>query len=286
MRTTTTTFHAVLITAMATAAVASPPAPQPGPAGRLAAQGPGLAISVEELRDEVRDSRRSGDMARVAATLTADGLERIVTALADQKRLAGEARRRGIDRLPEVSREIESVTNALLADALEGQVRAQAEVSAAAVRAFYEANADQFRTPGRRKARHIVVATEAEAREALQAVRAGASFATVASQRNVDSTRKTGGDLGWVPRGLMVSVFENLLFGTPAGEVGGPVHTSQGWHVVLVEDVDPGTLPELPLIEDTVIETMKRQAFADVRARLRADQPVSIDRAVVEELLK
>ena len=286
MRATTMTIQAVMIATMASAALAGPAAPQPGGPGRPAAQGPGLAISMDELRDEVRDSRRSGDMARVAATLTADGLERIVTALADQKRLAAEARRRGIDRLPEVAREIESVTSALLADALEGQVRAQAEVSADAVRAYYEANADQFRTPGRRKARHIVVATEAEARDALAAVRGGARFAAVAGERNVDTTKKTGGDLGWVPRGLMVSVFEDLLFATERGQVGGPVRTSQGWHVVLVEDIDPGTLPELALIEDTVIEAMKRQAFANVKARLRADQPVSIDRGAVEELLK
>lgn len=89
-------------------------------------------------------------------------------------------------------------------------------------------------------ARHILLATRDAAEQALADIRAGAEFAEVARQRSIDSdTAPNGGDLGWLPRGYMPEEFDEVAFSLQPGEVGGPVQTIYGWHVIQVLERDP-----------------------------------------------
>lgn len=51
------------------------------------------------------------------------------------------------------------------------------------------------------------------------------------------STAKKGGSLGWVPRGQMVTEFENALFAMKKDEVSGLVQTKYGFHIIKTEDI-------------------------------------------------
>ncbi len=64
-----------------------------------------------------------------------------------------------------------------------------------------------------------------------------AKFEKVARTRSEDpSAAKNGGDLGYFTALQMVYPFENIVFTTPVGEIGGPVRTQYGYHVVKVTD--------------------------------------------------
>ncbi|WP_018344500.1 peptidylprolyl isomerase [Cytophaga aurantiaca] len=96
------------------------------------------------------------------------------------------------------------------------------------------------------KAYHILLSapnkTETEfeeadklAQEIITKINAGESFAVLAKKYGCDGTAKTGGELDWFERGVMVKPFEDACF---AAELNTPfaVRTQWGVHVVKVTD--------------------------------------------------
>lgn len=84
-------------------------------------------------------------------------------------------------------------------------------------------------------ARHILVATEAEANKVEAALKAGGNFAELAKQYSTDTSNKDqGGDLGWFPKGTMLPEFESAAFKMKIGEISQPVKTTYGYHIIQV----------------------------------------------------
>lgn len=129
------------------------------------------------------------------------------------------------------------------------------------------------------RASHILVATEAEAREVRAQLDAGADFAALAAKLSLDSgSAAQGGDLGWFTRERMVPEFAAAAFATPAGSLAGPVETQFGWHVLRVT----GTRAERPFdeVRERVAEDLRDRIAGEVLDELRrqavvvrADQP-------------
>ncbi len=83
-------------------------------------------------------------------------------------------------------------------------------------------------------ARHILVETEAAAHEVLTRLGNGEDFAALAASTSQDvTTREQGGDLGWFVEGeLLEPVLTQVAFSLNAGEIGGPVATRLGYHII------------------------------------------------------
>lgn len=86
------------------------------------------------------------------------------------------------------------------------------------------------------RARHILVRTEAEARELVERLNRGGDFATLARSHSIGPSKRNGGDLGYFRKGMMVAPFEEAAFALDIGEVSEPIKTQFGWHVIKVED--------------------------------------------------
>lgn len=88
-------------------------------------------------------------------------------------------------------------------------------------------------------ASHILVKTEAEAKELLERIKKGESFEGLARQKSMCPSGKNGGSLGWFGKGMMVPEFESVCFSTSAkkGEVVGPVKTQFGYHLIKINDM-------------------------------------------------
>ncbi len=121
-------------------------------------------------------------------------------------------------------------------------------------------------------ARHIVVATEEEARQILGQLQAGADFATLARTYSQDvSTRDLGGDLGFFPQGVLTSKeVEATAFALQPGQLSDVIQSDLGYHIVqVVERVpDQEISPEnLRLLRDQAVRQWLDQlkASADIQ---------------------
>jgi len=146
------------------------------------------------------------------------------------------------------------------------QFLSQVKLDDAKVKAYYEANPEQFRTPERVKVEYVVLSADAiaaqesvsaqevrqqwesaygpklrekeEARKKAQAIAAAVrknpeSFAEVAKKESQDpGSRDSGGDLGFSPRGALVKPYEDAVFRMREGEISDVVESQFGFHII------------------------------------------------------
>ena len=118
-------------------------------------------------------------------------------------------------------------------------------------------------------ARHILLASEAEAKSVIAQLDKGADFAALAKQYSTDPNAQSGGDLGYFGHADMVPEFAAAAFSLPVGEyTKTPVKTEFGWHVIKVEDRRLGKPP----------------SFEDAREELSQDLAHDIIEAKLQEL--
>jgi parvulin-like peptidyl-prolyl isomerase len=79
---------------------------------------------------------------------------------------------------------------------------------------------------------HILVTKESVAKEVLDKLAKGESFGKIAEQYSIDGSRKRGGDLGYIGRGVMVREFEKAAFDLQKGQTSGIVRTRFGYHII------------------------------------------------------
>ncbi len=121
---------------------------------------------------------------------------------------------------------------------------------AAVLKALYDADSNAFSSTEERRARHILISFGADKSAALKKAQevkakldAKADFAALAGEFSDDpGSKATGGDLGWVRKGLMTPKFEESLFGLAKDQVSEPIETEFGWHLIQVQEVKPAVV--------------------------------------------
>jgi parvulin-like peptidyl-prolyl isomerase len=106
--------------------------------------------------------------------------------------------------------------------------------------------------------RQILVSEQATADDIQQQVEGGADFAALAAENSLDAaTKDGGGDLGWVPKGVLDASTEELLF---ALEVGGITTIPVPSGVLVIEMLEKD---DDHAVEEDQIEPLAGRAFAD-----------------------
>lgn len=100
-----------------------------------------------------------------------------------------------------------------------------------AVTAYIPSKMEQIRL------RHILVGSEAEARQVLRQIRSNEDFARLAKEHSLDmGTRDNGGDLGYYPRGILSPEIEKVAFNLVIGQISDVIQTAFGYHIIQVTD--------------------------------------------------
>lgn len=192
----------------------------------------GNAITLAELQREVerlpaasRDYLRSPERRR-----------RFVENLVVNDLLYAEGRRAGYDRDPEIERKVEELRKRLVIQRVMRRYRTPPDIPEAEIETYYRRHPLLFSST-RVRASHILVKSEAEAKQLADELRAHPErFAEFARKYSVDrATARKGGDLGTFGPGRMVPEFEEVAFALEPGEVSGPVKTRYGYHIIKVE---------------------------------------------------
>ena len=118
-------------------------------------------------------------------------------------------------------------------------------------------------------------AAKKKAQAAIDRVRAGEDFATLANELTEDaSTKTTGGMLGWLEPATLDPAWESVVFGMDKGDVRGPISGAKGLYVLYANDLKRNTLAPL--------DKMKEQLASE----LRRTQLAKLTRTWIEELRK
>ena len=118
-------------------------------------------------------------------------------------------------------------------------------------------------------ARHILVATEGEAKDIETQLKNGADFAKLAKDKSKDPGAAEGGDLGYFTKEQMVPEFADAAFKLDKGQISDPVKTQFGWHIIQVLDKRTKPTPSYDQVKSQLENYVARRAQADLVDNLR-----------------
>ena len=161
----------------------------------------------------------------------------------------------------------------------------------AQLRAAYAGSMDNFRTPERVSARHILVMTQgkpdgdkaklkAKAEDLLKQLKGGADFAELAKKSSDDTgSAVNGGVLAPFVRGQMVPEFEKYAFSGKISDISPIVETNFGYHIIQVTGKEPAKVKPFDEVKDTIAKQLKQQTVNDKVQKTADEARVALAKA-------
>jgi parvulin-like peptidyl-prolyl isomerase len=140
------------------------------------------------------------------------------------------------------------------------KVTAGATVSDQDVAAYYKKNKAQYVQPESRDVRHILVKKKALADQIYQQLLNGANFATLAKKYSTDPSSKNSGGKLSISKGRQVPEFDKVAFKLKTHEIGKPVKTTYGWHVIqALTPIKPQSVTKLSEVKTAIKQQLLGQ---------------------------
>src|SRR4029077_6385477 len=257
-------FDARLLSAVALAAfLVAPLGSRAQESDPVVARANGVDIRQSDLAMAERDIGRA--MPQMGPEQKRDYL---ITYLADVIILAQAADQQQLANRNEVKHRIEFERHKALMEALL-QDAGKAAMTDDAMHKVYDEAIKQTPNEEEVHARHILVATEGEAKDIEAQLKKGADFATLAKEKSKDPGASEGGDLGYFTKEQMVPQFSEVAFKMYPGQLSNPVKTQFGWHIIKVEDKRTKQPPEFDKVKDQIETFLARKVQTEYITKLR-----------------
>jgi peptidyl-prolyl cis-trans isomerase C len=196
--------------------------------------------------------------------------------LIDVKLLAKGATAEGLKDTPEFQKRLNYITERELYNAYISKHVADV-VTPEETKARYDKEVAALPQEEELHARHILVATEEEAKAVIAELDAGKDFAEVAKEKSTDSNKDDGGDLGWFGKGRMVPEFEDAASKLEKGAyTKTPVKTQFGFHVIKLEDKRIAPPPAFDQVEPQVKQMVMRDKYVALLEKAKSEQKIDI----------
>lgn len=187
---------------------------------------------------------------------------------------AAEAEGQGLDRQPDIRRRLQLARERVLATAIYEELLQKASDPRAVERAYRD-NASRLGQGQELHLRHIQLATRDAALAAKRRLDNGERFEVVAFDVSTDrGTAAEGGDLGFREVESLAEPIRQLTENMAVGEIGGPVRTDVGWHLIRVEDRREQGVPSLEQLRPQIINWLLFQETQGLRERLEKNATI------------
>ena len=195
----------------------------------------------------------------------------IMSKLISSELVLQEAQKSGMDKKPDYLAKEELTRRELLVNVYIQDYMKSHPVSESDTKAAYE----KFKTELGDKeynARHILVASEAEAKDVIAQLNKGGEFSKIAKEKSIDpGSKEKGGDLGWFALGGMVKPFSEAVSKLQKGKLStDPVQTQFGWHVIKLDDIRELKAPPYDKVKDNLQKQLGQRQLEKMLTDLRA----------------
>lgn len=201
--------------------------------------------------------------------------EVIMSKLISSELVLQEAQKAGMDKKPEYIAKEELMRRELLVNTYIQDYIKNHPVSESESTAAYE----KFKTELGDKeysARHILVATETEAKEIITQLNKGGDFSKIAKEKSKDpGSKEKGGELGWFSLAGMVKPFSEGVAKLNKGALTAePVQTQFGWHVIKLDDVREMKAPPYDKVKEGLQKQLAQRQLEKMLTELRSKATV------------
>ncbi len=193
------------------------------------------------------------------------------------KLLSAQGRQENLQDDPEVKAIMKRVEDDAIRQVLLSRLIKE-KVTDAAIKARYDQNLKDNPPQDEVRAAHILVGTEADAKDIITQLKKGGDFAKLAKDKSIDKgSAVNGGELGFFTRDMMVKEFGDAAFAMKPGDVSDkPVKSQFGWHVIKLEERRKQTPPTLDAEKDQIRELLSEEAVQQEVKDLRAKAKVEL----------
>lgn len=188
--------------------------------------------------------------------------------------MSQEAVKLGLSKEADVAQQLEMARQSVLAGVFVQHVSTKTPISEGQIKQEY----DRVNATLEKKeynVRHIVLATEAEAKAIIAQLGKNEPFEKLAEKSKDSNSATRGGSLGWVKASALFPALANAVIKLPkGGYTKEPVQTQYGWHVVKVDDERAVVFPSLAEVKPQLQQRLQQQAIQKAIADLRAKTKV------------
>ena len=188
--------------------------------------------------------------------------------------LAQEAKKKGMDKNPNIQGQIELAKQAVLIRAyLSDYVKAN-PISEAQLKAEYDVIKNNLGST-EYKSRHVLVEKEEEAKAIIAKLDKGEKFSELAKQSKDPGSKDKGGELGWSSPAAYVKPFGEALTKLKKGEyTKTPVQSDFGYHVIQLDDSRPANPPPFDQVKPQMQQRASQQQIETLVKELRSKAKV------------
>ena len=148
------------------------------------------------------------------------------------------------------------------------------------IKTYYDQHPSDFKSGEELRVRQILVHDEALSNDIRQKLKQGAAFEALSTQYSSAPNAKKGGDIGYVSRGELPKMFEDVIFALQPGGVSDVIRTDSSFHIFKVDERRPPGQIDLqtaaPVIRQKLREDAIRERMAQLVAKSRADMQIAV----------